>query len=693
MNIVFFQVKQRGAILLLFLSCLLFVTSAMAKQSPLLKSDSLLIRLSATSDANLKIPLLRELSTVSRQSPAEVNYLIQLLNVATSVDSLEVAFDAAANLARYYYNRGETDSLHVWVAYIDSVSEKHKQYPDGFFNVHSYICQGQLWRGNYELAMDDAIRLQNLAHEENHPYGMICCSENLGLIYQEIRRDNDAIVAFQESLNGLNLMENSLSHRISLISNLLESYLRTNHLKEAEMYLSLCLDLLNQQEQVNQQTGSRFPISRFRKLMYSFYIDLHLKQQNLPEAGKALQKATGYKGGDPAIKDYANFIFRYNKACYYKEMGDYSVALAIVDELLQEERTIEELKLKVDILLHQGKSKETVSLYEEIIALSAQINNDGFNRQINQLRTLHDRNNKEKQSRELELSQMKITTGRYLLILSSSISFILLVLLYFLYHSNKRTNRLKNALLCEKNSLVESERSLRIAKEHAEEATLIKSTFIANISHEIRTPLNAIVGFSDLLTDPDIEEGEKQEFTAIIAENSELLLNLVSDVLDLSRLESDTMKFNIKANDVVICCRCALDIVRHRLSPGVELTFTPPCTSFMLQTDSLRLQQLLINLLTNAAKFTNEGEVNLSFEVDKEHQQVILAVTDTGCGVPSEMQQKIFGRFEKLDEYMQGSGLGLPICQTIADRLGGTISLDPSYTKGARFIFKHPIAL
>lgn len=116
---------------------------------------------------------------------------------------------------------------------------------------------------------------------------------------------------------------------------------------------------------------------------------------------------------------------------------------------------------------------------------------------------------------------------------------------------DKRTRRLKNALLQEKNSLVKSEQLLRIAKEHAEEANLIKSTFIANISHEIRTPLNAIVGFSSLLTNPDVEEEKKHEFTAIITDNSELLLNLVNDVLDISRMEADNMKFNIKTVNVV----------------------------------------------------------------------------------------------------------------------------------------------
>ena len=147
----------------------------------------------------------------------------------------------------------------------------------------------------------------------------------------------------------------------------------------------------------------------------------------------------------------------------------------------------------------------------------------------------------------------------------------------------------------------------------------------------------------------------------------------------------------MKPNDLVACCQRALDSIRHRVKPGVRLTFTPSLESYTLNTDALRLQQLLTNLLSNAAKFTSEGEINLSFAVDESKGEVRFFVTDTGCGIPEDKCKKIFERFEKLNENAQGTGLGLSICQLIIEQLGGKIWIDSNYEEGARFLFTHPI--
>ena len=192
----------------------------------------------------------------------------------------------------------------------------------------------------------------------------------------------------------------------------------------------------------------------------------------------------------------------------------------------------------------------------------------------------------------------------------------------------------------------------------------------------MRTPLNAIVGFSELLASSEYSEEEKIRFAGEVNHSSELLLNLVNDVLDLSRLESGKIKFSVKPNDLVACCQRALDSIRHTLN-----------------TDALRLQQLLTNLLSNAAKFTSEGEINLSFTVDEGKEEVRFSVTDTGCGIPEDKCEKIFERFEKLDDFIQGTGLGLSVCQIISEQLNGSLSVDISYKDGARFVFIHPTNL
>ena len=245
----------------------------------------------------------------------------------------------------------------------------------------------------------------------------------------------------------------------------------------------------------------------------------------------------------------------------------------------------------------------------------------------------------------------------------------------------------------DKQALLESEDELRIARDRAEEADRLKSLFLSNMSHEIRTPLNAIVGFAQILESETEEDDERKEYTHIITDNSALLLNLVNDILDLSRLESERYRFTFEEQNLSECCRSALTSVEHRVAPGVQLRFSPEDKNFILRTDKFRLQQILINLVGNASKFTQQGFIELAYTIDREAGFVRFTVTDTGCGIPADKQDAIFERFEKLNECAQGTGLGLSICRIIAERFGGEVLLDKEYTEGARFVFTHAFCL
>lgn len=257
----------------------------------------------------------------------------------------------------------------------------------------------------------------------------------------------------------------------------------------------------------------------------------------------------------------------------------------------------------------------------------------------------------------------------------------LLVSIYFYL----RTKRLKD-------DLERSQADLYEAKDRAEESNRLKSAFLANMSHEIRTPLNAIVGFSDVLASGGSSEEDQRNYFRIIQSNSDLLLRLINDILDLSRLEADKVTLTPEDCDVVQLCRQALSSVEmSRRESGNRFVFETQTESFVLQVDIQRLQQVLINLLTNAAKFTKNGTITLQFEVEKEKNRVLFAVADTGCGIPKEKQKQVFERFEKLNEYAQGTGLGLSICKLTVDKWGGCIWIDPDYERGARFVVSHPL--
>ncbi len=256
-----------------------------------------------------------------------------------------------------------------------------------------------------------------------------------------------------------------------------------------------------------------------------------------------------------------------------------------------------------------------------------------------------------------------------------------IALILFLMFSWKKIFRLKRSKQKQEVMKLKSERAIRR-----------KNMFLSNMSHEVRTPLNAIVGFSAVLTSEDesFDDESRKEFCEIIKVNSFQLLKLINDILDVSDFESDNIAFNIQTYDAVKLCRETVETVIASRKLQVKMYFATELTELRMETDDSRLRQVLINLLVNAAKFTEQGYIVLNLELADE-QTAIFSVTDTGCGIPVEKQHLIFERFEKLNDFVQGSGLGLSICRLIMDHMHGKIWVDSQYTQGTRFYFTHPL--
>ncbi len=272
--------------------------------------------------------------------------------------------------------------------------------------------------------------------------------------------------------------------------------------------------------------------------------------------------------------------------------------------------------------------------------------------------------------------------GVILLLLSvmAVLSLLLLVSLYYITHIRKL-----------KADIEKNKEELKLALDKAESANKMKTAFIANMSHEIRTPLNAIVGFSELQAMDEYSKEEKAEFVRLIKENSELLLTLINEILDMSRIESGRMQIEaVSCNLVKLCHNCLVSVRQARGVKGVAYQESYPVDSYMLTTDETKLKQVLINLLTNASKFTKEGFIRLGFSLDEENQCVVFTVTDSGIGIAKENAEKVFERFVKLNAYVQGTGLGLPLCRVIVQKLGGEIKLNTDYTGGSQFVFTIP---
>ena len=306
--------------------------------------------------------------------------------------------------------------------------------------------------------------------------------------------------------------------------------------------------------------------------------------------------------------------------------------------------------------------------------------------------TLENRNlelarlNVEAEKQKAILKEEQSAFQHYIVTLSLVLSFLFLFTCFLIFYLYRRRKTM--AILREKNE------ELIVARNHAEESDRMKSFFIQNMSHEIRTPLNAIVGFSQVLSTPDMEvdEEEKAEFSMLIQQNSELLTTLINDVLDLASLESGKYTMHLAPHRCNELCQIAMASVVHRNPKEVKSYFTSDAPNgFLFVTDKERLQQVLINFLTNAEKHTERGEIHLHCSLTENPGKITFSVTDTGPGIPADQADCIFDRFSKLDEFKQGTGLGLNICSIIAGRLKGEVKLDKSYTGGARFLFILPL--
>ena len=236
--------------------------------------------------------------------------------------------------------------------------------------------------------------------------------------------------------------------------------------------------------------------------------------------------------------------------------------------------------------------------------------------------------------------------------------------------------------------LKETERMLIQAKEKAEESDRLKSAFLANMSHEIRTPLNAIVGFSSMLQEADNPE-EKLQYVTIIEENNKRLLQLISDILDLSKIEAGTFDFTFEKVNAKRLCNELYQAMQMRTSPQVELRLSPDLPDLQLTSDKSRLYQVLSNFVVNALKFTSEGSITISYQI--KGKEAKFSVEDTGIGIEPEKQTAVFNRFVKLNNFIPGTGLGLSICQSIITQLGGKIGVDSEPGKGSCFWFTHPL--
>ena len=562
-----------------------------------------------------------------------------------------------------YLTREECDSLNA-DGLLSQLDESQRYYT--YFELERILIKSSLFRGEIRMAIAQSDQMYSKARALAYPFGNALALNAMGEVYSYTGRLREAGAAYEESLRLLYGMDGEDVHIRMLLVELIDYNLRIRNVNGASRYLAR-LNLYPEDRLSPLELAMRHISNASCQL---FKGDLKAASHCLVQIGQLEAQLI------PEIRQYLLII----DARYLVATGEHEAALTAYNDFLQTEYARinhniykEALLEKADLLVKMGNKEEAYGQYGKVFSYIKTSFEKNYPKEIDRLCTRFQADQLAYQN-----ERDRIVSMRFYL---AGIIVSVLFLIFLLVLGWKKIFRLKH-----------SQMRQEAMKEKAVQAIQRKNMFLSNMSHEVRTPLNAIVGFSAVLTDEDesFDDESRREFSEIIKVNSFQLLKLINDILDFSDFENDNITFNIRTHDAVKLCNEVVETVMASRKLEVEMRFDTDLSVLMLDTDDARLRQVLINLLVNAAKFTEQGSIVLELKM-ADAGTALFSVTDTGCGIPPEKQHLIFERFEKLNDFVQGSGLGLSICQLIVKYMNGKLWVDSGYTRGARFCFTHPL--
>lgn len=562
-----------------------------------------------------------------------------------------------------YLTREECDSLNA-DGLLSQLDESQRYYT--YFELERILIKSSLFRGEIRMAIAQSDQMYSKARALAYPFGNALALNAMGEVYSYTGRLREAGAAYEESLRLLDGMDGEDVHIRMLLVELIDYNLRIRNVNGASRYLAR-LNLYPEDRLSPLELAMRHISNASCQL---FKGDLKAASHCLAQIGQLETQLI------PEIRQYLLII----DARYLVATGEHEAALTAYNDFLQTEYARinhniykEALLEKADLLVKMGNKEEAYGQYGKVFSYIKTSFEKNYPKEIDRLCTRFQADQLAYQN-----ERDRIVSMRFYL---AGITVSVLFLIFLLVLGWKKIFRLKH-----------SQMRQEAMKEKAVQAIQRKNMFLSNMSHEVRTPLNAIVGFSAVLTDEDesFDDESRREFSEIIKVNSFQLLKLINDILDFSDFENDNITFNIRTHDAVKLCNEVVETVMASRKLEVEMRFDTDLSVLMLDTDDARLRQVLINLLVNATKFTEQGSIVLELKM-ADVDTALFSVTDTGCGIPPEKQHLIFERFEKLNDFVQGSGLGLSICQLIVKYMNGKLWVDSGYTRGARFCFTHPL--
>lgn len=664
--------KSCSIVIFLLLFCCYSV--AQTKHGTVFEKDSTVVAYYKRCRANIDSPIVLSMcDTLLQKAKEKGNVHMQIISACLKLD--------------YYYYKNDEENILKHVEAVKKVCRKHHELKYYYFAWGSRLITYYIKQHKVNVAIYEAKKMLQDAQNNDYYPGMAECYTVMAKIY--VTQSNPQL-AYENFRKAISIIEQYHLPEINLPTNyasLAQSALDLKLLDKAEEALEKALPLA--------EASSPYQLYTVKKAYVLFY----LAKGNTLKAWKYIQDVEEMFRKDKNLSVYIIGLY-YMKTEYYRTTRQYDKALAMVHQIANDSTPLRSkymdysLTLKLgDIYWDMNEKLKAAEYYRDYIAATDSIRTKEIQNSATEFSSILEVEQLTNEKNELQLSVQKeqLQVTRLVLIFFVIVGSLGGILFLRIYRLNKRLKVSESIVNIQNKELTVSAEELRKAKERAENASMMKTNFIQNMSHEIRTPLNSIVGFSQLLAGYYEDNQETKEFASIIESNSTNLLRLVNDVLDISFLDqSEDLPYN-SVVEMNCCCQNSLETVRSLVKKGVEFVFIPACTELMIKTNQDRLLQILVHLLQNAAKFTEQGSITLEYRLNEEAQQIIYIVTDTGKGIPADKHNFVFERFAKLDDFTQGTGLGLPICKLVAEKLGGILIIDENYTQGCRFVLTLPL--
>lgn len=594
------------------------------------------------------------------------------LSVADSLrlEALRIGDKKAECLAytiplKYYAKQSDCTKLEMAVEKLKKVSRAN-DYLQYYYYAYNQLITYYLNYKRSLRALQTAEEMKLEAVKDQHPYGIYTCIRTMSRIYYSREQFQ---LANEYNMQALDYMLKELPDQdpTQLYVNVAQYYTRQEDKYE------LALEYIKKAEKsaVTERGVILALIQKciilYKMKRYDEFSQLYGQLMKSVELHRSFEK-------DPAMIELkilkCIMEHEYNRAHKYAEQLIGTLAIQSHAYIYEASGMYQQC---ITALCEWQNAKDSIVAQlqqSDIAELSAQIGNEHL----------------KMENMRLELERQHYTSRYRTIFFFTIIIFLALSVCYLIFYLYRR-REVANELRCKNEEL-------RIARDQAEVGNRMKTAFIQNMSHEIRTPLNSIVGFSQVITDPDmkISPEEAQDYSRLIQRNSEQLTTLVNNLLSLSDLESNEYAIHTNIYSCNEICRESISAVTYRKPENVRLYYTSEVSDdYLIYTDSQLVRRVLINLLTNSEKHTTEGEIHLHCSLTEFPGNITYSVIDTGCGIPADRIASIFKRFEKLDPFEQGTGLGLNICRIIAERLNGEVRLDTDCTQGTRFLFILPL--